>query len=231
MNQIERLKGDLARRFPDLAIEIDAPANEAGPWFLDIRRAGSETPVVVEWRSDRGFGVSTPSRDDYGGGPDEVFPNVKATLDRVVQLILSGGSSVTPEAVRLAELRQLRGISQAELAERAGLGQPSIARIEGRDDIQVSTLARVCAALGARLRIEAVFPDGTTRNLEVGPLTEPPGVPSGRKIKASITGRENLPRGEPKRRRRLIGSAPGISRLADFAPPRVQDRRERGHSE
>ncbi len=177
MNQIERLRGDLIRRFPGQIIEIDAPAEEGGTWFLDVRR-GEAPPVVVEWRPDRGFGVTTPDEDCYGSGPDEVFTNIRGVADRVAQLILSVGRTKPPEAVRLAELRQCRGLSQGELAALAGVGQANISRIEGREDIKVSTLARVVAAMGGSLSIRASFPDGAVRELEVGKVNEPAVIPS-----------------------------------------------------
>jgi hypothetical protein len=113
MNQVERLREELTRRFPGLTAEIDAPADDQGSWYLDVQRSGDAPPVVVEWRPDRGFGVSTPGGDDYGSGPDEVYPNMKAALDRVVRLVLSGGRTEPPRAVRLAELRQILGIFQS----------------------------------------------------------------------------------------------------------------------
>jgi DNA-binding Xre family transcriptional regulator len=167
MNQIERLRDDLKRRFPDLPIAIDPPADESrGSWFLDVQRGGDLDPIVVEWRPDRGFGVSTPDESDYGTGVDEVYPNVRAAYDRVVQLILSGGQAVPPLAVRLADLRQARGLSQAELAEKAGVKQANVSRIEGRgEDIKVDTLTRIVAAMGGTLAIVARFPDGTERQI------------------------------------------------------------------
>ncbi|SIO59840.1 hypothetical protein SAMN05444166_6185 [Singulisphaera sp. GP187] len=87
MNPIERIKNDIAVRHPGLAISLDRPIDENGPWFLDVHRKGGRSPVVVEWRPERGFGVSTPSDDDYGSGPDEVYGNVKAATDRVAELI------------------------------------------------------------------------------------------------------------------------------------------------
>jgi DNA-binding XRE family transcriptional regulator len=167
MNQVERLRDDLAKRFPDLSIEIDAPADDQSSWFLDVRRGGDASPVVVEWRPDRGFGVSTPGGDDYGPGPDELCPNMKAAFNRVVRLVLSGGRTEPPRAVRLAELRQVLGISQEELAERAGVGQANISRIENREDLKISALARIVEAMGASLSIRARFPDGIERELEV----------------------------------------------------------------
>ncbi len=167
MNQVERLRDDLVKRFPDLTIAIDEPADVQGSWFLDVRRDDGARPVVVEWRPDRGFGVSTPAADDYGSGPDELYPNAKAAFDRIVRLVLSSGRTEPPRAVRLAELRQYLGISQEELAERAGVGQANISRIEGRGDLKISTLARVVEAMGASLSIRARFPDGVERELEV----------------------------------------------------------------
>lgn len=166
MNQVERLRDDLLNRFPDVATEIDEPADPRGSWFLDVRRYGA-SPIVVEWRPDRGFGISTPRAEGYGEGPDEVLPNEKAAFDRVVRLILSGGRTEPPRAVRLAELRQGRGLSQEELAVRAGVGQANISRIEGRDDLKISTLARIVEAMGGSLSIRARFPDGVEREIEV----------------------------------------------------------------
>src|SRR5262249_29648851 len=84
MNQIERLRSDLLGRFPDAAMEIDQPADHRGSWFLDVSREGGAPPIVVEWRPDRGFGVSTPGAGEFGTGPDEVYPNAKAAFDRIV---------------------------------------------------------------------------------------------------------------------------------------------------
>lgn len=167
MNQLERLREDLMKRFPELSIEIDEPAADGGSWFLDAKRGGDLPPVVVEWRPDRGFGVSTPIGDDYGCGPDEVHPNARSAFDRVVRLVLSGGRTEPPSAVRLAELRQALGMSQEEVAKRAGVGQANISRIESRGDLKVSTLARIVEALGGSLSIRARLPDGSERELEV----------------------------------------------------------------
>lgn len=167
MNQIEKLRDDLTRRFPSLPIKIDPPADDRAPWFLDLQRAGDVPPLIVEWRPDRAFGLSTPGEGDYGTGPDEVYSNIKAAFDRVVRLILSAGRTEPPQSVRLAELRQFLGLSQGELAERTGVRQANISRIESRGDLKVSTLAKLVAAMGASLSIRARFPDGFERELEV----------------------------------------------------------------
>ena len=49
---------------------------------------------------------------------------------------------------RVREARRRRGWTQAELAQRAGLGVATVARFEASGQGQVSTLTRLCDALG-----------------------------------------------------------------------------------
>jgi DNA-binding XRE family transcriptional regulator len=63
-------------------------------------------------------------------------------------------------AYQIARLRIMRGLTQAELAEKVGTKQPSIARIEnGTTEPKISNLRRIAEALGAELVI-AVVPVG-----------------------------------------------------------------------
>ncbi len=167
-NLIQRMQGELAGRFPGMRFEIDAPLEETAEWFLDVRNQDGSLFLVIQWRPEKGFGVSTPAADnsDYGSGPDEVYPDPILATDRVIDLIESGGATEPPIAVRLAELRQGRGLTQGQVAEKAGVKQANIARIEGREDVKVSTLKKVVAAMGATLSIRARFPDGTEREME-----------------------------------------------------------------
>lgn len=115
--------------------------------------------------------------DDFGTRPDGVFPNAKAAYDRVAQLILSGGRTEPPRAVKLAQLRRSLNLSQAGVAARAGVKQAAVARVEGRDDVRLSTLSRIVAAMGGRLVIRVEFPDGTTREL-TGLVSPPSDAPN-----------------------------------------------------
>ncbi|GAB2444466.1 hypothetical protein GCM10027062_25330 [Nocardioides hungaricus] len=49
----------------------------------------------------------------------------------------------------LAEIRKVATQTQAELAERMGIKQAAVSRIEGREDLLLSTLAEYAAAAGA----------------------------------------------------------------------------------
>jgi len=81
-------------------------------------------------------------------------------------------AKMTPEAQKraaamaqtmLAEMRQARGLSQKMLAEVLQVQQPSIAKIEKRTDMYLSTLRSHIEAMGGELDIVARFPDGTVK--------------------------------------------------------------------
>ena len=65
--------------------------------------------------------------------------------------------------LRLREVRAACELTQEELAERLNIDQPNVSRLESRSDVRVSTLADYVAALGGRLELLAVFPEGTVR--------------------------------------------------------------------
>ena len=63
----------------------------------------------------------------------------------------------------LQELRQARGLSQKMLADVLHVQQPSIAKLEKRTDMYLSTLRSHIEAMGGELEIIARFPDGAVR--------------------------------------------------------------------
>ena len=63
----------------------------------------------------------------------------------------------------LAEIRKDAGLTQEELAEILGITQPSLSKLEGQDDMQISTLRRLIEALGGQLEIIAHFSRGDIR--------------------------------------------------------------------
>ena len=63
----------------------------------------------------------------------------------------------------LNELRQARGLSQKMLADVLHVQQPSIAKMEKRTDMYLSTLRSHIEAMGGQLEVVARFPDGSVR--------------------------------------------------------------------
>ena len=63
----------------------------------------------------------------------------------------------------LSEVRKLRGKSQREVADALGIKQPSLSKLEGQTDMQISTLRKIISALGGELDVIARFPKGAVR--------------------------------------------------------------------
>jgi DNA-binding Xre family transcriptional regulator len=65
------------------------------------------------------------------------------------------------DALDLADLRASRQVTQQDLADQLAISQANVSRIEHGDDLYLSTLANYVAALGGRLELTAVFPEGS----------------------------------------------------------------------
>jgi transcriptional regulator with XRE-family HTH domain len=81
--------------------------------------------------------------------------NHKATAEQ-----LERARAELDHALTLAELRRAREMTQTQLAEALNTTQPGVSAVERRTDLYVSTLRSYIEALGGRLEITAVFPDG-----------------------------------------------------------------------
>lgn len=57
-------------------------------------------------------------------------------------------------ARHVRDARTARGWSQYELAERAGVSRPTVARVEAGADVNTAKLVRIAEALGLVLRTE-----------------------------------------------------------------------------
>jgi transcriptional regulator with XRE-family HTH domain len=79
--------------------------------------------------------------------------------------------SAIGDALALAEIRARRGLTQVDVARVLQTSQASVSKIERRDDLYLSTLRGFVEALGGRLELAAVFPEG--RIAISGPREEP----------------------------------------------------------
>jgi DNA-binding XRE family transcriptional regulator len=70
--------------------------------------------------------------------------------------------------IRLAELREAANLTQTQLAERMGISQGAVSRIEnGNRDLYLSTLARYVASTGGQLVVSAQYPDSDEVEIKV----------------------------------------------------------------
>lgn len=53
----------------------------------------------------------------------------------------------------IRDARRTNGWSQSELAERAGVSRPTVARVEANNDVSTSTIAKIAHALGLKLEL------------------------------------------------------------------------------
>jgi DNA-binding XRE family transcriptional regulator len=157
MNQIEAVKRRVELALPGARAVIDKPINPDGPWMLDCvfrRRV-----VHVEWCRHRGFGISSDRSHGFGEGPQEIWSGVEAAAGRVVALLAGKKEAATPVELSFKELRALRRLSQAELADRLDVSQAAVSELESNlSRSKLSTLFNALRALGAKLEVFAVLP-------------------------------------------------------------------------
>ena len=64
------------------------------------------------------------------------------------------------EEMALDEVREARAMTQEHLANLLGIKQAAVSKMERRADMYVSTLQAMIKAMGGRLQIVAIFPEG-----------------------------------------------------------------------
>jgi len=85
----------------------------------------------------------------------QMSPEAQARSEAMAQVMLA--------EMPLQELRQARGLSQKMLAQMLHVQQPSIAKLEKRTDMYLSTLRSHIEAMGGQLDIVARFPEGSVK--------------------------------------------------------------------
>jgi DNA-binding transcriptional regulator YiaG len=91
------------------------------------------------------------------------FSELRARLSPEAQARAQAMASEMLAEMPLHELRHARGLSQKMLAEALHVQQPTIAKLERRADMYVSTLRSHIEAMGGQLEIVARFPDGAVK--------------------------------------------------------------------
>lgn len=91
------------------------------------------------------------------------FEILRARMKPEVQARAKARAQAVLAEMPLHELRQARGLSQKMLAEVLHVQQPSIAKLEKRTDMYISTLRSHIEAMGGELEVVARFPEGAVR--------------------------------------------------------------------
>jgi predicted XRE-type DNA-binding protein len=98
------------------------------------------------------------------------FSELRAKMSPAAQALANAKAESMLAEMPLDELRQARGLSQKHLAEVLGVQQPSIAKLEKRTDMYLSTLRSHIEAMGGDLVVLASFPEGAVRIKTFGEL-------------------------------------------------------------
>lgn len=91
------------------------------------------------------------------------FADLRAAMSPAARQQADSQAKAMLSEMPLNELRQARGLSQKMLAEVLHVQQPSIAKMEKRTDMYLSTLRSHIEAMGGELDIIARFPDGVVK--------------------------------------------------------------------
>jgi DNA-binding Xre family transcriptional regulator len=165
MNAVETLQQIVQAVFPRAKYRVDAPEQRGGAWFLDI--VLDAYGVVIEWREDRGFGVSAGRAGAYGEGADETYPDLGPTVRRVLWLLDHRAPTMPALADQLRKIRVKRNLTQEDLAARMNVKQSSVSKLESRGETaSIRKLQELVAAMGGQLSLHIVFPD-TEENEEL----------------------------------------------------------------
>ncbi|MGH7083784.1 MAG: XRE family transcriptional regulator [Acetobacteraceae bacterium] len=87
------------------------------------------------------------------------FERLRAGLSAEGRAKAAALTDMMERDLSLAELRRARAMTQDQLAADLHVGQASIAKLERRTDMYLSTLRRFVEAMGGELEIIARFPD------------------------------------------------------------------------
>lgn len=85
----------------------------------------------------------------------KMTPAARKQVEQQTQILLA--------EMPLNELRRARGLSQKMLADALNVQQPTIAKLERRTDMYMSTLRSHIEAMGGELEVVARFPDGAVK--------------------------------------------------------------------
>ncbi|MGC2855469.1 hypothetical protein ACM64Y_08340 [Novispirillum sp. DQ9] len=160
--EIARLAALLADSHPGSRLEVDAPDDPQGEWWLDVTIGAFSTAIA--WRPALGFGLYGED-DAYGTGPEEIYRTPDMVAARLGQ-ILAHWRRQEDTRLTLKDARALSGASQVAVAHRLSINQGAVSRLESRNDVKISSLAAYVSALGGELELRVKF-DGFSAPLAI----------------------------------------------------------------
>jgi hypothetical protein len=154
--QLSQFVNTLIRECPGASVEVDAPRDPNGEWWLDV--VIGDFRESVSWRPKAGFGFFTTNEKGFGDRPDEIYLRVSDALARLCRLIEQRRTdSAAP--MGLKDVRRMLGTPQTQLAAALKTNQAAVSRLENRTDMYLSSLGEYIRAMGGQLELRAKFKD------------------------------------------------------------------------
>jgi transcriptional regulator with XRE-family HTH domain len=87
-------------------------------------------------------------------------------------------------AIRLQQVREAAGLTQEQVAQRMGVTQANLSRLEHRPDVKLSNIRKYVEAVGGRLEVSVVMPRRVARRVASAGKSRngASGRPTGRRI-------------------------------------------------
>ena len=82
---LQLMCASITSQIVDVTGKLDLAESASGSSFLTLK--AGDYQVIVDWRQDRGFGVTAGRNGEYGEGPDETMPDLVTAQQRVIWLL------------------------------------------------------------------------------------------------------------------------------------------------
>ncbi len=101
---------------------------------------------------------------------DKNFKELQAKMSPEARARAEAKAEGMIREMALDELRAALDLTQQQLADVLRVKQAAISKVERRSDMFISTLRKIIEAMGGKLEIRAVLPEGTVRINQFGDI-------------------------------------------------------------
>lgn len=91
---------------------------------------------------------------------------VSQTMANTNYLVANSAQIIADLGQRFASVRLSQNLTQVQVAQAAGVGEATVARLEKGAASSIETVVRVMLALGLRSHLQALLPDPSIRPIE-----------------------------------------------------------------
>lgn len=95
----------------------------------------------------------------------KTLDNYIKKLSAAERTAIVAGARQKITTIRLQQVREAAGLTQEQVAQRMGVTQASLSRLEHRPDVKLSNIRKYIEAVGGRLEISVVMPRRATRRV------------------------------------------------------------------